>query len=104
MTFTDQGDAKSFFIRKILEQAESEGVILSKAQQSMLAWSESDPCFKQDPKLNRQFEKEISQDEYEKKVQGLLKRGYKRNIQLDSAEKIIITRLTRFLVRETITY
>jgi len=87
MIFPDQGSAKSLFIRKVLEQAEYEGVAISAAQQYMLAWSESDPSFKQDSKLNSQFEQEIAQGEYEKKIQGLLKRAYKRDIQRDSSEK-----------------
>jgi len=45
----------------------------------MLGWSESDPSFVQNTKLNDQFEQQITQEEYEQKIQGLIKRAYKRD-------------------------
>jgi len=79
MKFKGQRDAKSFFIERIVNQAEYEGTNLSEAERYMLAWSESDPSFVQNEKLNEQFEKEITQKEYEEKIQGLIKRVYQRD-------------------------
>ena len=80
MKFTDQSEAKSFFVNKILNQAEYEGVNLSAAERYMLTWSESDPSFVQNPKLNEKFEREITSKEYEEKIQGLIKRAYQRDV------------------------
>jgi len=80
MKFTDQREAKSFFINKILNQAEYEGVNLSAAERYMLQWSESDPFFVQNTKLNEQFEQEIALKEYEEKIQALIKRAYQRDV------------------------
>ena len=80
MKFKDQRDAKSFFVERVVNQAEYEGTNLSKAERYMLAWSESDPSFVQNEKLNEQFEKEITQKEYEEKIQGLIKRIYQRDV------------------------
>jgi len=80
MKFIDQGKVKSFFINKIINQAEYEGVNLSAAERYMLQWSESDPSFVQDTKLNEQFGREITPKEYEEKIRALIKRAYKRDL------------------------
>ena len=80
MKFTDQREAKSFFINKILKQGEYEGVNLSAAERYMLQWSESDPSFVQNTKLNEQFEQEIALKGYEEKIQALIKRAYQRDL------------------------
>ena len=80
MKFKDQNDAKSFLVERIVNQAEYEGTNLSQPEQYMLAWSESDPSFVQNEKLNEQFEEEITQKEYEDKIQGLIKRVYQRDV------------------------
>jgi hypothetical protein len=89
MKFKDQTEAKSFFVERIVNQAEYEGANLSEAERYMSAWSESDPSFVQKEKLNEQFEKEITQKEYEEKIQGLIKRVYRRDINSspDAKEK-----------------
>ncbi len=87
MKFRGQSDAKSFFMERIMNQAEYEGTNLSKAQRYMLAWSESDPSFVQNGKLNEEFEKEITEKEYEEKVQGLIKRVYERDVNLSPEAK-----------------
>jgi hypothetical protein len=43
--FTSQGQAKRFFVEKVIGQAATEGVLLSDAEQRMLRFSESDPEF-----------------------------------------------------------
>ena len=53
----------------------------------MLAWAESDPSFVIDNDLNEQFEKEITQEEFEKKIQALIKQAYETDISKDKDMK-----------------
>lgn len=87
MQFVSETPAKAFFISKILQQAEQEGIILSKAQRYVLSWSEGDPSFVLDNELNKQFEKEITQPEFEKKIQTLIKQAYERDISKEKDMK-----------------
>ncbi len=81
MPVDSQYTAKAFFVNKIIQQAEHEGAPLSKAQRYMLSWSETEPSFVVDIELSEQCEAEIPQPEYEKKIQGLIERMYKRDIE-----------------------
>ena len=78
-----QAEAKRFFVDRVLEQARSEHVGLSKTERQMLRWSESDPDFAADPRLAEQLAAEISDPEYETKVAGLLERSYQRDVATD---------------------
>lgn len=69
-----QTDAKRFFVEKVVKQAQIEGVSLSEAERTMLSWSESDPDFVVDPQLPDRLAAQISDEEYEKKMTGLLVR------------------------------
>ena len=80
MQFVSEAAAKAFFISKVLQQAEQAGIFLSKAQRYMLSWSENDPSSVLDNELNEQFEKEITQAEFEKKIQTLIKQAYEKDI------------------------
>ena len=60
---------------------------LSAAEQAMLSWSESDPAFTPDPALVEQLATEISDDDYETKVAGLLERSYQRDLKSDGAAR-----------------
>ena len=80
MQFLSEAPAKAFFISKILQQAEQEGILLPKAQIYMLSWSETDPSFVIDQELNEQFDKEITQAEFEKKIQMLIKQAYEKDV------------------------
>ncbi len=81
MPVDSESTAKAFFVDKVIQQAEREGVPLSKAQRYMLSWSETDASFVMDMGLNDQFEAEITQPDYEKKIQGLIERMYKKDIE-----------------------
>jgi len=81
MAVDSEFTAKAFFVDKIIQQAEREGSPLSKAQRYMLSWSETDPSFVVDMELAEQCEAEIPQPEYEKKIQGLIERMYKSDIE-----------------------
>jgi hypothetical protein len=74
----------SFFVDKIAAQAEAEGIRLSDAEREMLSFSESDPEFAVDPTLVEKLQAEISDEEYEVKIAGLLERAWKRDVEADS--------------------
>jgi hypothetical protein len=81
MPVDSESTAKAFFVDKVIQQAEREGMPLSKAQRYMLSWSETDPSFVVDMKLSEQCDAEIPKPDYEKKIQGLIERMYKRDIE-----------------------
>ncbi|HUJ19314.1 MAG TPA: hypothetical protein VL197_15120 [Nitrospirota bacterium] len=87
MPVDSESTAKAFFVNKIIEQAEREGIPLSKAQRYTLAWSETDPSFVVDMELSKQCEAEIPQPEYEKKIKGLIERMFKRDIETNKSLK-----------------
>lgn len=85
MTFSTQSAAKRFFVEKIVAQAESEGTPLSKTERDMLSFSESDPEFVIDPvALSSQLNEEETDDEYEAKIAGLIKRSFRKDAASDS--------------------
>jgi hypothetical protein len=74
--FSSQRAAKAFFVERILAQAEAEGVQLSDNERWMLRFSESDPNFALDPARVAQLEAEVLEEDYERKVAGLVHRAY----------------------------
>ena len=76
-----QTEAKRFFVDKVVAQARLEGMTLSDAEQAMLFWSESDPEFVVDPELPERLAAEISDDEYERKIVGLLSRSFQADLE-----------------------
>ena len=85
--FTSQGQAKRFFIDKIVTQAVTDGAPLSDAEMQMLSFSESDPEFVVSPALVENLQAEISDEDYETKVAGLLERSWKRDVESDSTAR-----------------
>jgi hypothetical protein len=82
--FTSQGQAKRFFVEKIVAQAATDGILLSDAERQMLSFSESDPEFVASPALVEKLQTEISDENYEAKAAGLLERSWKRDVESDS--------------------
>ena len=82
--FTSQGEAKRFFAEKIVTQAVTDGTPLSDAERQMLSFSESDPEFVVSPALVEKLQAEISDEDYEAKVAGLLERSWRRDVESDS--------------------
>ena len=78
-------EAKRLFVEKVLTQARIEGVPLSDAERQMLSWSESDPGSVVDPQRPEQLAAEISDEEYEKKVTGLLARRFAAEVAAEPA-------------------
>jgi hypothetical protein len=82
--FTSQGQAKRFFVDKIIAQAVTEGTPLSETERQMLSFSESDPQFIVTPGLVEKLRAEISDADYEAKIAGLIERPWKRDVEADS--------------------
>jgi len=82
--FATQGQAKRFFVDKIVAQAAADGVRLSDAERWMLSFSESDPEFVVGQPLEEEFRAEISEEDYEAKIGGLLKRSWTRDVKSNS--------------------
>jgi hypothetical protein len=74
--FSTEGEAKRFFVERIVAQATFEQLPLSVAEQRMLSWSESDPEYKVDVSLPVQLQAEASDESYEAKIAGLVQRAY----------------------------
>ncbi len=84
-----QPEAKQFFVTKAIERAHLEGIPLSNAEQRMLWWSEPDPEFTADPALAEQLASEISDEQYEDKIAGLLKRSFAADVAADPGARTI---------------
>jgi hypothetical protein len=81
--FTSQGQAKRFFVEKVIAQAATEGVSLSDAERLVLSFSEFDPEFVVSPELVAQLQAEISDQAYEAKIAGLIERAWERDVESD---------------------
>jgi hypothetical protein len=81
--FNTQGDAKRFFVEKVVQRARHEGLSLSAAERWMLLFSESDPEFDVDPRRVDELASEMSDEEYEAKVEGLLQRSFAADLAAD---------------------
>ena len=77
-----QSEAKRFFVEKVVAQARDEQIQLSDAERRMLSWSESDPDFVADPRLSEQLASELTDEEYEKKIVGLLARRFAADVTI----------------------
>jgi hypothetical protein len=84
IVFTSQEQAKRFFVDKIVDQAKIDGAALSDAEREMLSFSESDPEFGVHQALVEKLGTDISDEDYETKVAGLLERSWKRDVKADS--------------------
>ena len=73
-------DARHFLIDKIVAQAEREGVPLSDNERKMLDWSEVEPGCVADPQVAEALANEISDQDYEKKIKGLLAATYRSDV------------------------
>jgi hypothetical protein len=80
-------EARKFFENKIVEQAGDERMPLSADERLMLSWSESEPDSIADPALVNRLAVEISDEDYEDKIAGLLERSYAADLAHDSSAK-----------------
>ncbi|MGE5100282.1 MAG: hypothetical protein ACM3SX_09870 [Deltaproteobacteria bacterium] len=84
---TAQTQARQFFEDKIVQQARAEGVVLSADERLMLKWSESAADSIADPELVERLAAQISDEDYEAKIAGLLSRCYATEIDADRGAK-----------------
>lgn len=87
MTFSNQIQAKKYFIDKILLQARHENIQFSEAEKYMLGWTETEEGFVINKQLLDKYNQETTDDKYEKKVAGLLRRVYNSDVSDDPASK-----------------
>jgi hypothetical protein len=91
--FETQGEAKRFFVEKVLQQAEFEGTPLSQPERQMLSWSESDPEFALSPEqldtLVDELALQMSDEQYEWKIAGLLGRSYERDVAQENSRRSV---------------
>lgn len=85
--FHTQSEARAFFEQRILEQADAERLSLSSDERLMLRWSESEPESVADPALAERLTSQISDDQYEEKIAGLVTRSYAADIARDPTAK-----------------
>ena len=86
-SFASETEARLFFVERIVQQAQRDGVSLSDNEREMLLWSESAPDSVADPMLAERLAAEISDADYESKIVGLLERSFKRDVAADPGAK-----------------
>jgi len=86
-SFATATDARPFFVEKIVQQAQREGVSLSEDERQMLLWSESAPDSVADAALAERLAAEVSDADYESKIVGLLRSSFKGDTALDPGAK-----------------
>jgi hypothetical protein len=84
-----QAEAKRFFVERVIERARSENVTLSAAERWMLLFSESDPEFDVDPRRADELAAQMSDEEYEAKIVGLLGRSFAADIAADRGARAV---------------
>ena len=81
--FTSERQAKRFFVARIALQAERERVLLSETERQLLLW---EPAFEvsERPTLRDSLHAEMSDEDYEAKIAGLIERAWKQDVAIDS--------------------
>lgn len=83
MEFTNQEQAKSFFIERIGLQAQKDKAPLSEAENYMLHWTETENGFVVNQTLDNKFNEETTDEAFEKKICILLERAYASDVSND---------------------
>jgi hypothetical protein len=78
--------AKEFLISKIVAEAQGENVPLSETERKMLYFTESGWTLPDIMQVNEQFDREYDQDEYERKMAGIIAKAY-RHVVHDSRDE-----------------
>jgi hypothetical protein len=77
--FTTVHEAKEYLIGRILEQASKDGVSLTDIERKMLYFSESGWTLPDMMAVSSEFDRNCSQDEYEKKIAEIVQHIHKGN-------------------------
>ncbi len=80
-------EARQFFVSKVLAEAERSAVPVSPSERAMLDWSEVEQGCVADPQVTEALSDEMSDEEYEAKMSGLLEAAYERDAIADSGAK-----------------
>jgi hypothetical protein len=85
----DPHEAKTFFIKKVLDQSEKENVKLTDTEKEMLDWEDLDPRYPDywNVELGERFEKEVDKKAYESKIATLIEHAYQDDVNSDKATK-----------------
>jgi hypothetical protein len=77
--FSTVRDAKNYLIDQILAQADREGIALTEIERKMLYFSETGSTLPDIMNINREFDENYDQNEYEKKIVKLIQGIYRRH-------------------------
>jgi Ca2+/H+ antiporter len=72
--FQTARDAKEYLVRRILKQADQDGVSISDVERDMLYFSETDWTLPNMMEVSRDFDQNYDQDQYESKVGQIVQR------------------------------
>jgi hypothetical protein len=86
-SFATETEARQFFVEKIVQQAQGEGVSLSNDERQMLLWSELARDSVADPALAERLAGQISDADYQSKIVGLLRSAFKADTAVDPSAK-----------------
>ncbi len=82
-----QTEARQFFVDKVVQKADAQGIALSEDERQMLLWSESAPDSIANLDLAERLADQISDSDYEAKVAGLLRRSFADEIAREPSAK-----------------
>jgi hypothetical protein len=85
----DPHEAKTFFIKKVLAQAQKENLELTRTEKEMLDWEDLDPRYPDgwNVELHERFEKEVDKKTYEAKIATLIEQAYQDDVNSDKGTK-----------------
>ena len=98
--FADARDAKEFLVARIVEEAQREGVPLSEVERKMLYFTETAWTLPDIMEASDKFDREYNQEEYEKKIVGLIRNKRERARKEDKQEFAAWSDAIRILRKE----
>jgi hypothetical protein len=90
-TFATETEARQFFVEKIVQQAQRDGLPLSDDERQMLLWSASAPDSVADLALAERLAAEISDADYESKIVRLLRSSFKADTTVNPGARGVWT-------------
>ena len=78
--FPSAREAKEFLVSRIVQEATREGVSLSETERKMLYFSEGFWTLPNMLEVNDEFERKYNNEEYEKKIAGLIRSAHKHDL------------------------
>jgi len=87
MKFTDQFEAKRYFVDKVILQSQKDNIPLTEAEKYMIEWTETDERFEVRQDLIDKFNEETTDADFEQKVSLMLKNAYSYDVEMDPSAK-----------------